>query len=380
MSSTKTTSSKVKIFEGCNFFRQRLVLATLSGTPIRITKIRCEDDEPGLVEHETSFLNLINKLTNGSKIEINESGTQVLYVPGLLMGGDVEHECSCQRSLGYYLEGVVPMAPFCKKMLTLTLKGVTNDKRDISVDSIKFVTLALMKRFGVLGEGLDLKINKRGARPDGGGEVVFSCPATRKLKPINLIQPGKFKRIRGTAYCMKVAPSMANRIVDASKKVLTQVLSDVFIYTDHAKGPSAGNSPGFGLSLMVESMSGTMLSVDSCSHARNEENAVTAEDLGTACAYKLLQEIYRGGCVDATHQSLALLYMALGQMDVSKILIGPLTTYTIEFLRHMKEFFNITYKMELERREDDGLQVGGDERYILTCVGIGYANFTKPSI
>ena len=159
---TKTTSSKIKNFEGCNFFRQRLVLATLSGTPIRITKIRYDDDEPGLIEHETSFLNLINKLTNGSKIEINESGTQVLYVPGLLIGGDIDHECSCQRSIGYYLEGVVPLAPFCKKMLTLTLKGVTNDKRDISVDSIKFVTLALMKKFGILGEGLDLKINKRG--------------------------------------------------------------------------------------------------------------------------------------------------------------------------------------------------------------------------
>ena len=41
---TSTPSS----FEGCNFFRQRLVLATLSGRAIKITKIRVDDDYPGL--------------------------------------------------------------------------------------------------------------------------------------------------------------------------------------------------------------------------------------------------------------------------------------------------------------------------------------------
>lgn len=36
----------------------------------------------------------------------------------------------------------------------------------------------------------------------------------------------------------------------------------------------------------------------------------------------------QGGCVDSRHQSLALLYMILGQRDVSKLLTGPLTPYT----------------------------------------------------
>ena len=35
-------------YEGCNFFRQRLVLATLSSRPVRITRIREDADEPGL--------------------------------------------------------------------------------------------------------------------------------------------------------------------------------------------------------------------------------------------------------------------------------------------------------------------------------------------
>ena len=35
-------------FEGCNFFRQRLVLSTLSGKAIKIIHIRDKDEQPGL--------------------------------------------------------------------------------------------------------------------------------------------------------------------------------------------------------------------------------------------------------------------------------------------------------------------------------------------
>lgn len=36
--------------------------------------------------------------------------------------------------------------------------------------------------------------------PGGGGEVVFSCPVRRFIKPVQLTDPGKVKRIRGMAY------------------------------------------------------------------------------------------------------------------------------------------------------------------------------------
>lgn len=35
-------------YEGCNFFRQRLLLATLSGKSVKIKNIRAVEDDPGL--------------------------------------------------------------------------------------------------------------------------------------------------------------------------------------------------------------------------------------------------------------------------------------------------------------------------------------------
>ncbi|XP_057301904.1 RNA 3'-terminal phosphate cyclase-like protein [Hydractinia symbiolongicarpus] len=376
----KTTSSAVKSYEGCNFLRQRLILSTLSGIPVRISGIRMHEDEPGIREFEASFLRLLDKLTNGTKIEVNETGTGILYIPGLLVGGNIDHDCSTERGLGYFLEAVIPLAPFCKKSINMTLRGVTNDPVDLSVDTIKYVTLALMKKFGI-DEGLELKIRKRGAKPDGGGEVVFTCPVRRKLSPLHFTDSGKLKRIRGTAYSMKVSPAFANRIVDSSRGILNKVLSDIYIYTDHAKGETSGNSPGFGLSLMVESTTGVMLSAEKCSNPKGQGEAVVAEDLGQSVAVSLLQEVYRGGCVDSVHQSLVILYMALGQMDVSKVLLGELTPYTIQFLRHMKDFFNIMYKIELMKKdtEEESFR-GSHEKYIVSCMGVGYTNLSKTSI
>ena len=35
-------------FDGCAYFRQRLVVSTLSFTPIKIKNIRSQENEPGL--------------------------------------------------------------------------------------------------------------------------------------------------------------------------------------------------------------------------------------------------------------------------------------------------------------------------------------------
>uniref|UniRef100_A0A2K5MAG9 RNA terminal phosphate cyclase like 1 n=1 Tax=Cercocebus atys TaxID=9531 RepID=A0A2K5MAG9_CERAT len=120
-------------YAGCNFLRQRLVLSTLSGRPVKIRKIRARDDNPGLRDFEASFIRLLDKITNGSRIEINQTGTTLYYQPGLLYGGSVEHDCSVLRGIGYYLESLLCLAPFMKHPLKIVLRGVTNDQIDPSV-------------------------------------------------------------------------------------------------------------------------------------------------------------------------------------------------------------------------------------------------------
>lgn len=61
-------------FEGAEWFRYRLLYATLSGKAIRIDGIRASSERPGLRDYEASFLRLLEKVTNGCAVEINQTG------------------------------------------------------------------------------------------------------------------------------------------------------------------------------------------------------------------------------------------------------------------------------------------------------------------
>lgn len=90
----------VLVYKGSNLFRQRLLLATLSGRAIKIEEIRSSFDDPGLREYEVNLIRLLDKITNGSRVELSETGTSLYFQPGILIGGQVTHSCCTQRGIG----------------------------------------------------------------------------------------------------------------------------------------------------------------------------------------------------------------------------------------------------------------------------------------
>lgn len=65
-------------FQGSAFLRQRILLATLAGKPVKIEAIRADDTNPGLRDFEIQFLKLIEAVTNGSSVEINYTGKIII--------------------------------------------------------------------------------------------------------------------------------------------------------------------------------------------------------------------------------------------------------------------------------------------------------------
>ena len=157
----------MKFEDGAVQFRQRLIVSILSHRPLLIRNIRSDDLEaPGLRDHEASFLSLLDKMTNGSTVEINATGTQLRFKPGVLLGGDIVHTCPVPTpsslensetsssvkyaSVGWFLEGILALAPFGKNPLHLTLEGITDGMcdTDLSPDYIATSILPMFLKFG----------------------------------------------------------------------------------------------------------------------------------------------------------------------------------------------------------------------------------------
>ena len=111
-------------YDGHEHLRHRLVLALLAGKTIRFRNIRVDDDHVGLAEFEISFLNMLEKVTNGTVVEISYTGTGLLFKPGVITGGRIEHDCGTERSIGYFLQPLMLIAPFAKVVIHCAVSWV----------------------------------------------------------------------------------------------------------------------------------------------------------------------------------------------------------------------------------------------------------------
>ncbi|GAA6016668.1 hypothetical protein JCM10207_000142 [Rhodosporidiobolus poonsookiae] len=405
------SSSRVLTFTGQAHLRHRLVLSLLSRRPVRIDAIRSDDDQPGLQPHEVSFLRLVEKLSQGSRLEISYTGTSVLFHPGTIQGGSVTHQCHEGRAVGWYLEPLLALAPFGKKDLNLTLRGITTDARDASVDTIRTSGLPHLAMF-LDKEGVELRITKRGHPPLGGGEVTFTCPSVRAIKSgFDFTNPGRIAKIRGIAHSVRVSPQLANRLVAAARSVLNRYIPDIYIYTDVYRGEDSGKSPGYAITLVASSTSHVLHSAEasscpppSSSSSVNPTERFTPpvpEDLGEQVARLLLTEIQRGGCVDRGWEWLVATMLVLGGEDVGRVMLGgPFDAFFIEHIRDLKAFFGTTFKIKPvaaraaaapEGEDGDvemadgaltvgakaGTGAGPQEMFVFSCVGTGFTNTAK---
>lgn len=319
------------------------------------------------------MLRLIEKISDGCVVEINETGTSLRYRPGLVTGGaHLQHDCGTSRSMGYFLEPLVYLGLFGKKPISIVLTGITNDSQDPGVDVFRTVTFPLLRQLTGTEDGLELKVVRRGAPPKGGGEVHVSIPVVRKLPPINLTDEGMVKRIRGVAYSMRVPPQTSNRMVDGCRGLLNDLLADVYLFTDHMSGRQAGASPGYGVALVAETTTGRYISAEATASVQAQgegpSESQVAEEIGRQAASQLLEQIHRGGVVDGTHQGLVLTLCALGPEEFHEVRLGPLTPHAVRTLRHIKDFFGVVFSIRPEQES---------QTIFLSCIGSGLKNLSK---
>lgn len=362
----KMSSSRITSFQGSRNFRLLIVLATLSGKPIKIEKIRSDDLNPGLRDHEVSFLRLMEAVTNGSSIEISYTGTTIIYKPGIITGGSYTHNCPPSKPVGYYVEPMLYLAPFSKNKFSIIFRGVTASHNDAGVEAIKWGLLPVMEKFGV--RECALHTLKRGSPPLGGGEVhlvvdsLIAQPVT-----MHALDTPQIASIRGVAYSTRVSPSMVNRMIEGARNVLRGLSCEVDITADVWRGENSGKSPGWGITLVAESKKGWRYFAENIGGAGD-----VPEDIGTQVAYELLEEISESAVVGRTQLPLAIVYMVIGKEDIGRLRItkSQVDERFIWLLRHIKKMFGTeVFLKPVDEPESDDI--------IVTIKGIGFTNTNK---
>jgi RNA 3'-terminal phosphate cyclase-like protein len=387
--------------QGSEALRTRLALATVTGRPLRLDAIRPDDPlSPGLRPWEASLLRLLEKVTAGAAVEINETGTALKYRPGVIVGGALAHACHPGRGLTYYLEPLLLISLFARKPVRAVLQGVTDGGADPSVDAWRAATLPLVRRAAGLGAGVDaatsllaggavgelsLRLTRRGVHPGGGGEAALAVPALRGLPPVCLVEEGLVRRVRGVAFAARTSPSLAARAVDGARGVLNALLADVFIFTDHCPAAATGGrAPGYGVTLVAETTTGALLAAEagSATPGLGTEGGGEGgggggaaagrprppEEVGALAARALLATVEAGGAVGPADQGLAFTLAALADASASEVRTGQLTPHAAAALRACRDVLGVTFAL----RPDAGTRT-----VLATCVGAGVRNAAR---
>lgn len=382
-------------------FVHRLVLATLTGRAVHISKIRpSSPSNPGLAPHEISFLRLLEAVTNGSQMEISYTGTILVYKPGLITGsapgsgasgGVIKHElpAGCTRGVSYFLLPLFLLAPFSKAPMNVLFTGpgvITSatPTGDMSVDSVRTAILPLFNQFGIFNN-IELRVLRR-SNPGhngkgGGGEVhLIFGHQVRLPKTLHLLNPGRIKKIRGVAYATGVSGSNNARMIDTARGILNPLVPDTYVFSDVSSAPLVPapekNNPsakkkigiGFGLSLVAESSTGCLYSADVASPPAG---GVTPEDIGKQCAYQLLETISKGGCAAPAAAPTMVTLMAMGSEDVGRLQLGReviADESLIQLARDLTKFGAPGWGI----RDAPGENANGD--VIISVVGRGIGN------
>ena len=261
-------SERPLVFHGPGNLRDILVLATLLGRSVEVRGVReAVSGAPGIRDEELIFVRLLDQVTDGGRLEINDVGTRLRYVPGTLVGGTVEHDCTCGRGLGYFLEPLLFLGPWGRLPLNVTLHGLTNTPWDPSVDAIRTVLLPILQLFSpalAAPDALSLRILRRavasgqgvlrgppvggggsGSLGQGRGTVALTCPVVRdELSNLVWLRPGRIEQVRGVAYSVALRHdrTLATRMVSAANTLLQPVCANISIAIDQSAPPPPPDS------------------------------------------------------------------------------------------------------------------------------------------
>jgi RNA 3'-terminal phosphate cyclase-like protein len=372
---TTTASVAPLEFLGSSVFRHHLVASLLAGRAIKLSGLHLnrngeDGSHSGLQEHEANFLKFVDRVTNGTEMRLEEMNTALHFKPGFIMGGSFTHAVPASRGIGYVVEAALMILPFAKFPSEITFTGATQHELDLSLDTIRTVTLRWLQLFGVEAS---LRIVRRGAGTDPGGCAVLSVSNVRKLNAVRITDSGKIKRIRGIAFGSNCSPDLPNRAATAAKGVMLNLLPDVYVVTDmsNKKSTGEGGSSGYGVLLVAESTSNVcILAQETVGLARE-----TPEQVGQRAAQLLIEQVMAGGCVDAHHQAMVLLLAALAKDDLSTIRFGELTELAISALGMMETYFGVTCAM----KEEAGPGEGFPRTVLISMMGSNAINLTKRS-
>ena len=321
---------------GGALLRVSTALSAVTGKPFHIQNIRAGRPNPGIMMQHLSTVHVIQDICHAHVDGLKNGSTELKFKSQSLDGGNFMVDVGTAGSVSLILLAFIIPAIFSQKPVEISLKGGTDVRWSPTIDYIRKVTIPTLKLMGV---DVDVKLEKRGYYPRGGG-VVFACiNPVKQLKPLN-IHKTHIDSIKGISYSNKLPSHVANRQAESAREALRNSGHDVDIKINVDVG-SETSSPGSGLVLWTEFDDGKCPRLGSSSLGKPGRRA---EIVGKQAACELLSTISKDAALDKYMADQIIPYLAIS--GSSSVKIAELTNHTLTNIYAAQKFTGKEFKIK----------------------------------
>ncbi|KAJ4463126.1 putative RNA 3'-terminal phosphate cyclase [Paratrimastix pyriformis] len=324
---------------GGQVLRNTCALAAILGKRIHIVKIRGGRQKGGLKAQHMTGIQLVSELCGGSLEGATIGSTEITLEPRTLRGGAFKADTQTAGAITLLLQAALPVMLFAPTACHAVLKGGSNVSMSPQIDYIQLVLAPTLLRFGV---HFELRLERRGFFPRGGGVVVVDTEPHGTLSPIDLTAQGE---------------AMQQAVDSATRRAYQLLGPQVQVQIDKVPvGPDRAFGHGWGMVLYASTSTGCIIAGDALG-----EGKMTAERAGAQAIENISADLRAGACLDQYAQDQVIIYMALAR-GRSRIRTGPLTLHTQTALHFAHLLTGWRQQRQLQPRQGrDSPSLGRDE-------------------
>jgi RNA 3'-terminal phosphate cyclase (ATP) len=277
---------------GGQIVRTAVALAAVTGTPIRITRIRQGRPKPGLAAQHAQAIFALAKICSAKIAGVFPRSAEISFVPGRIASGNYGIDIGTAGSITLLMQCLLPAMIKADGPITLTVNGGTDVRWSPTIDYFKFVFLPALGEFGAR---VRLECKRRGYYPRGGGLLVLSVdPGNLRAAHLKPKSPGV---VQGVSHCSNLPDHVAKRQAESAALALK----------------NAGYESNVALEVLKETSTGSGITLWSGYKGSNAlgERGIRAEDVGKSAAEEMIAELALPAAVDVHIADQLIPYLAL---------------------------------------------------------------------
>lgn len=323
---------------GGQLLRISVALSALTGREVEIDAIRAGRTRPGLAaQHLTAVLGVAS-LCDGQVDGAHLGSTSIRFRPGRALGGTYRLDVGTAGSITLVLQACMLASLRSSAVTELEIRGGTNVRMSPPVDYLESVLLPLLASMGYQAQ---LRLDRRGFYPQGGGSVsVFLSPCP-KLSPLRLEERGGLVEVSGVCFSQNLPPHVTDRMGSACRLALVGQRLKLRAHR------TTGASIGAGTALFARYQN-TVLGADGLG-----EKGLPAERVAEEAVSGLKQEMDGPGTLDVHAADQLLPYMALAH-GPSVFTVREVTSHLRTQMWLLRRFLPVEFR---EREREGGTVV-----------------------